>query len=204
MRILQVEDQPLWREAMARLLTQRFADARFLSAATLDEALRVIAGETPTLVLTDYSTAEANGAGGIEAIVQSAMTAPVLVLDARLSTPRMNRSATAGAKGYIPKTASAALIEAAIGVVIAGGLYFPQTRLDRADVAASAEWILTLSERQRDVLDLVLQGKNNREIAEALDIALPTAKFHIRNILGAAGVRSRTELALSTLRSQLA
>lgn len=189
---------------MTRLLGQRIADTQHLSAATLEEALRVIAREAPELVLTDYSIAEQNGAAGIEAIVRSAMPSPVLVLDTRQSIARANRSANAGAKGYVPKTASAALIEAAVGVVVAGALYFPQTHSARPNVGTSAEWISTLSGRQRDVLDLVLQGKTNREIAGTLEIALPTAKFHIRNILEAAGVRSRTELALSGLRSQLA
>jgi len=62
-----------------------------------------------------------------------------------------------------------------------------------------APWRESLSRRQHDVLGLLLRGKTNQEISDALGIALPTTKYHVQGILRTAGVRSRTELALLRL-----
>ena len=70
-----------------------------------------------------------------------------------------------------------------------------------AQVDEPAPWRENLSRRQRDVLGLLLRGRTNQEISDALGIALPTTKYHVQGILRAAGVRSRTELALLRLGS---
>ena len=108
-----------------------------------------------------------------------------------------------GAQGFIPKSASYAVMLAALQLVLAGGIYVPPEILAvlkdalpsdvvAADTAAEFEGI-ALTERQREVLALLVQGKSNKLICRELQLAEPTVKNHITAILKALKVSSRTE-----------
>jgi two-component system nitrate/nitrite response regulator NarL len=196
MMVVQIGDQPLWQDAMGDVLRGRFGQVESVAAPSAQAALGLIEQHSPALVLADFCVEDMCETPGLEAVVRSAHSAPVVTLDARQTPSRVRRALAAGAKGYIPKTATRALIDAAVGLVVAGGLYFPQLGPDGDQADATNAWRGRLSRRQRQVLDLVMQGKTNREIAEALSICLPTVKLHVRGLLKIAGVRNRTEAAL--------
>jgi DNA-binding NarL/FixJ family response regulator len=197
MRALLVEDQPIFRAAIADILKARLVQVELCFAETLPDALHCVENHGPRLVLADLSTIVANDAAGLERLVSYAGETPVVALDDRLQPSRVRRARSAGAKAYIAKTSSPQLIDAAIGVVIAGGEFFPrvthETRALQADDAP--EWVRSLSDRQLEVLQLIMQGKTNGEVAAALGISVPTTKLHVHAILRAAGVRNRTEAA---------
>lgn len=99
--------------------------------------------------------------------------------------------------GMLHVDAVPAIQAAIIRLVMAGGDYFPCFAMageQQADISAPS--IQRLSRRQRQVLSLLLRGRTNKEIAEALGISLATAKLHVRAVLAEAGARNRTEAVL--------
>src|SRR5262249_31475506 len=115
------------------------------------------------------------------------------------------------ALGFIPKTDSREVLLGALRLILAGGTYIPPEVLAAGPAAAAAlpaggksatgkrpsPSELGLTERQVDVLALMMQGKSNKLICRALDLAEPTVKNHVSAILKALGVANRTEAVLA-------
>jgi DNA-binding NarL/FixJ family response regulator len=202
MRTLFVDDQPVWREAVFELLRARFGQVESIAVMNVEDALRSLQNDAPTLVFADFSTGDVCAHPGIEEIVAQAGPAPVITLDRRVIDAHIRRALAAGARGYVSKTSTRELMDAAISVVMAGGDYFPRVAPDAPESEGGPAWVSRLSPRQTEVLNLMLDGKTNREVAEALGISLPTVKLHVHAILGVAGARNRTEVVLKARRDR--
>ena len=195
MQVLVVEDQPLLRVAMEGLLRARLGVIDLCFAGDVAQAFECLAHCRPNLVMADFSTGDVCIGRGFEDIVGAAGGAPVIALDRRAIGAHLLRARAGGAKAYVLKTDTPELIDAAIGLVLAGGEYFPDVAACAGE-ATAPDWTRGLSPRQADVLELLAQGKTNREISAQLGIALATVKLHVHAILRAAGVRNRTEAVL--------
>lgn len=197
MRTLLVEDQPIYREVLCRLLEARFGELDSCSAHGVDDALLCLGRHGSDLVFADFSTGDVSASGRFEELVRTAGDTPVIALDRRLVPSHLKRALSAGARAYIAKTSTRELIDAAIGVVLAGGFYFPRASGDGALVEeALAAWVSGLSPRQAQVLGLMMLGRSNGQIATELGISVPTVKLHVHAVLRSAGVRNRTEAVL--------
>lgn len=194
MRVLLVEEQPLYHDAVRELLGARIGRIEMSTAVIVADALESMSRDPPDLVIADFSTGDICGRPGIEGIVAHANTM-VITLDARLIGSHLRRAQAAGAKAYIPKTSTRELMGAAFNVVLAGGAYFPDITVSDSD-AIAADWTRRLTTRQAEVLKLLGQGLSNRDIAEALGISVATVKLHVHAILKVAGVRNRTGAVL--------
>jgi DNA-binding NarL/FixJ family response regulator len=97
--------------------------------------------------------------------------------------------------GFIPKSAGREVMISALSLVFSGGVYIPPEILPVRPKASPAD--LGLTERQVDVLALMMQGKSNKAICRRLDLAEPTVKNHVTAILKALGVSNRTEAVLA-------
>jgi DNA-binding NarL/FixJ family response regulator len=200
--VVLIGDQPLWQDALAEILRGRLGRVSIASVASVKGAIDLIEETRPELVILDLAADDGFGEPAIEAIVRAAGSAPVIALDARLNAAQARRTIAAGAKGYVIKTSTGELIAAAVSLVLAGGVYFPHVAREsggRERHRDQDSWRAGLSQRQSEVLGFVMLGKTNQEIAERLGIALPTVKLHVRSILRAAGVRSRTEVVVAGL-----
>lgn len=94
--------------------------------------------------------------------------------------------------GLIAEDAKRDMREAILRLVMAGGEYFPWIKRPEARFTERPS-VARLSKRQREVLGHLLDGKTNKQIAEALGISLATVKLHVQGILGEAGAKNRTE-----------
>jgi DNA-binding NarL/FixJ family response regulator len=198
MKILLLEEHPIYREALIEILRARVGEMEIESVGTVDEALKALARSPRQLVLADFSTADVCGRPGLEGVAQAAVGATIATLDVRPLHAHARRAQLAGAKAYIPKTSTRELVDAALGVVLAGGSYFPDLGPARPPERTDAS--VRLSARQAEVLDLLERGLRNPEIAQALGISVATVKLHVHAILKATGARSRTELLLRKVR----
>jgi DNA-binding NarL/FixJ family response regulator len=193
MQVLIADDHPLFREALASVVTEMTPDAAFIEAAGFDEALARVR-ETPglDLILLDLRMPGADGLGGLALLRQEAPAIPVVVVSATAERRTVLDAIRAGAAGYLPKSASRATMIGALQLVMAGGVYVPGDVV-RADPAGLEEGpagspiapdrLATLTRKQLQVLDCLARGLSNKEIARALNLAEPTVKTHVSALL---------------------
>lgn len=151
----------------------------------------MVAEDPPDLIIADFQTDDV-ARGGLEALIEAGAGAPAVALDESHNPLRSRQADLAGAQAYVCKTWTAEMIEAVIAVAVAGGRYFVEAD-PAAEPPQSGRPVLQLTERQVEVLDLVLAGCSNRQICERLGIALPTVKIHVTAVLRALGARNRAE-----------
>jgi DNA-binding NarL/FixJ family response regulator len=204
MRALVIDDHPLIHEIMPAVLAKALGEVAVATEATLEAGLaRASDGEAPDLVLLDLGLP---GCAGLDAIARFRMKfpqLPVVVLSANCDADSILGALDAGAAGYIPKTSKPEVMIAALKVIAAGGTYVPPEALEEAASAPRRRRHFDLTERQRDVLRLILKGYNNERIASELAIAPNTVKQHAHAIFTALGVSTRAEAVVAATRHGL-
>ena len=190
--VLLVSDRPICAEVLADLTTQRFNAADIRVEADMAGALHQIGATKPDIAIVVINAAGPAAVAALPALVAAIAPHPVVVMDDRFDRARFDAAVSTGAKGYVPLTSNRDLIDAAIGLVAAGGVHFhAPVSQDRPGGLATS-----LSSRQIDVLRGVAAGKTNREISDDLGITVATVKLHVHAILTAIGARNRTEAAI--------
>jgi DNA-binding NarL/FixJ family response regulator len=205
MKALLIDDHPLFREGLALLMSHAFEGVACLQAATLAEALAVGAQHPDLdLLLLDLHLPDNAGAAGV-ARLREALPGPMLVVLSADDAPATVLAAIdAGAQGFIPKTAQPGLMREALAQVLAGGIYLPPTVAQGTPASmgeASPEMAsLEISDRQLDVLRLLIQGRSNKLISRELALAESTVKSHLAAVFRKLGVSSRTQAVLKAAR----
>ena len=221
MKILVVDDHVLIREALRGVLRELKGDTTLIvEAPSSGSALRQIEEHGDfDLVLLDLNLPDRHGLDVLQELGARWPTVPVVVLSAFHDRDKVARALALGAVGFIPKSARREVMCSAFNLVFAGGIYVPPemlalrtpseagaTSLPDLDLQSKAA-TLGLTERQVDVLSLMMQGRSNKAICRALGLAEPTVKMHVSAILRALNVNNRTEAvvvarALATSPSQ--
>lgn len=170
-----------------------------------------LAGRNYDLVLLDLKMPGVNGLDALGAIRGAFPSSPAVVLSSE-DDPRIVRQAIEyGAMGFIPKSSMPDVMIQALRLILAQGIYLPpnvlavgpDTPAPKRDGAAPAGAIDALSERQREVLRRVVQGKQNKVIASELDISEATVKAHLSAVLRALRARNRTEVVYAAAKMGL-
>ena len=206
MRALVIDDHPLIHEILPAVLRKALGEVSVATEATLEAGLMRAAGSVPPdLVLLDLGLP---GCEGIDALTRFRLEfpeLPVVVLSATIDRESILGALDSGASGYIPKTSKPEVMIAALKVIAAGGTYVPPEALEEVSRGAPRRRRhFDLTERQRDVLRLILKGYNNERIASELAIAPNTVKQHAHAIFTALGVSSRAEAVVAATRHGLA
>lgn len=215
MKILIVDDHPLIREAVRHVLTQLDGNVQVLDADSCASASEQInAHHDLDLVLLDLSLPGSSGLSALESLREQFPAVPVVVLSARDDPGVVVGALDAGAMGFIPKTSSNELMISALRLVFSGGVYVPPQAISSGPHDASAGPIpvsealppginpseIGLTERQTEVLALMLQGKPNKVICRELNLAEGTVKIHVTAILKALGASNRTQAVIAASR----
>jgi DNA-binding NarL/FixJ family response regulator len=197
MDILLIDDHPLFRAGIASVIDDLDAAVRIIEAGSCEQALGMLErGAEFSLILLDLALPGMDGMTGLAKLRDASPATPVVVLSATEDSRRIRQAISAGAKGYIPKSASRQIILSALRLVLSGGVYLPQNVLESpAPLATDGE--LTL--RQREVLRWLARGKSNKEIADALGMAENTVRVHVAAILKYLDVRNRAEAVFAAL-----
>ena len=205
-RVLLVDDQPLFREGVHTLLSLQPDLEVVGEAGTGEEALRLAARLRPDVILMDLQMPVLDG---VEATRRLRLTQPdcrVIALTTFDDDEYVFEGLRAGAIGYLLKdTPSVKLLEAIRAAArgesflqpsIAAKVVAEFSRLADQEPTRPQPLAEPLSEREHDILRLVVTGASNKEIAAVLVITEGTVKNHLTNILAKLGVRDRTQAAL--------
>jgi DNA-binding NarL/FixJ family response regulator len=212
MKVLVVDDHALIREALRGVLKELKGDAAIIEASNGQQALRLV-GEHPDLglILLDLNLPDRNGFDVLAELRERYPAISIVVLSALNDRDNVARALDLGALGFIPKSATRELMLSALRLVFSGGIYIPPDILARREPVPSqpssgtsgteprpsSPRDLGLTDRQVDVLALMMQGKSNKAICRALDLAEPTVKNHVTAILKALKVTNRTEAVIA-------
>ncbi len=211
MKIVVVDDHPLIVEALHHVLKSLAAEVEVFDARTAAEGrAQLEAHPDADLLLLDLGLPGADGFSLLAEIRESFPTVPVVVLSGTDSRDDVVRAIDAGAMGFIPKSSSNQVMVNALRIVLTGTPYIPPEVLRRHDTGGGAEgapgprspgWRdLGLTERQTQVLALMLQGKPNKLICRELNLAEGTVKIHVAAILRALNVANRTQAVIEASR----
>ncbi|QBY02598.1 response regulator transcription factor [Rhodophyticola sp. CCM32] len=194
--ILIADDHDLVRDTIAAYLGQ-VEEFSVLTAATLDEAVKVIAGEIPIdLVILDYNMPGMNGLKGLEHITSRYPHIKVTLMSGIATPDVANEAMELGAQGFFPKSAAASSMVNAIKFILSGERYFPVGFTSEAPERQAPGGFMGLSPREMQTLEKLCQGQSNKEVARELGLQEVTVKLHVKNILAKLGVSNRTQAAL--------
>jgi DNA-binding NarL/FixJ family response regulator len=206
MRALVIDDHPLIREIVPAVLAKALGEVAVATESTLEAGIaRASREEIPELVVLDLGLP---GCQGLEALARFRSRfpeVPLVVFSGTTDRASIVAALEAGAAGYIPKTSKPDVMVAALKVVAAGGTYVPPEALEEQDeqerpARRRRAATLDLTERQKEVLRLILKGYNNERIACELSIAPNTVKQHAHAIFTALGVSTRAEAVIAAAR----
>lgn len=207
MKILVVDDHVLIREALRGVMKELVGEAAIVEAPDSRQAMQRIA-EHPDLdlILLDLNLPDRSGFDMLAELRERHPAISVVMLSACNDRDDITKALDLGALGFIPKSAPREVMLSALKLIFSGGIYVPPEILSRVHAAPSVQpragpppslAEIGLTERQMDVLALMMQGKSNKAICRTLDLAEPTVKNHVTAILKALKVSNRTEAVIA-------
>jgi DNA-binding NarL/FixJ family response regulator len=200
-RILIADDHPLYRLALMQAVRKLVPEASVLEAATLDATRALLHAEPDTdLVLLDLHMPGNHGLMGLAMLRSEFPAVAIVMISAHDDVRTISRAIAYGAAGFIPKRADMCDLQTALRAVLNCENYVPPDLRDAVRAAAMsspdvalAKKVASLSAQQLRVLNLVSEGRLNKQIADSLGIQERTVKAHMTAIFEKLGVRNRTQ-----------
>jgi DNA-binding NarL/FixJ family response regulator len=196
-RVLLADDHPLTLEGLRAFLAPHLeavvatvADGRAL----VDAALRL----KPDLIILDITMPLLNGIDAAIQIKTSLPAVKLLFVTMHANPAYLEAALSAGATGYVLKSAAREELLDAIGTVLTGRIYVTPSlsseRLEQFEDPSQAAAVLRLSAREREVLQLIAEGRAAKEMAHLMNISVKTVEFHRNNVKRKLGLRTTAEL----------
>ena len=209
-KVMVVDDHPLFIDGVRAALAGAPDLDVVAEAHTLAEARRLAGEHTPDVVLMDLNLPDGSGIDGTRELLAAHPDLRILVITMSADDDAVVAAMRAGARGYVVKGAGRTDLLQAVGTVAAGGAVFSPAIAERlgsffSGLAAQPgrELFPQLSAREREVLDLVARGYDNRRIARALFLSDKTVRNNVSTILTKLGAADRAEAVLRARRAGL-
>ena len=212
-RILCVDDEWVVRAGLSHLFAQQ-PGVEISGVASVDDAFKALdAGNEYDLIILDLKMPGSEPFTGLSRLYERVPTVPIIVFSVCDSREDVLTAVQHGAMGYLTKATPGHDIKEAVTRVLAGEVWLPRSLLSMEnarglneskhiysqeldDPVERADAIGKLTKRQREIFDLLAQGKSNRQIAFDIGISEHTVRVHMTAILRSLGVRNRTQAAV--------
>jgi DNA-binding NarL/FixJ family response regulator len=197
--VMLVDDHLLVRRGFRRMLEDDPGIAVVAEAGDGQEAVETAERERPDVVVLDFALPSMNGATAARKIAASVPEAAILILSMHSEPACVRNCLEAGARGYLLKNAMDLELVEAVKTLAAGGRVLdPRLTLEQAGVPA-----VSLSPREVEVLQLIVHGKSNKDIAAILQISANTVAVHRANIMQTLDIHNTAELVVYAIRHGL-
>jgi len=210
-RILLADDHSIVRKGLRAILEEDTSLEVVGEAANGREAVELCQALQPHIVVMDVGMPQLNGLEAAVQVQRVASGTKVIILSMYRDETYLLRALTAGARGYLLKDAAEEEILPAVRAVIRGTTYFSpaisQTLLDdhirylqKRGLQDSYD---LLTEREKEVLQLLAEGRTNKEVANVLNVSLSTVETHRTNMMQKLNLHSAAEIVLYAVRKKL-
>jgi two-component system nitrate/nitrite response regulator NarL len=209
-KILVADDHLIFREGLRKLLDSEEGLTIVGEAANGNDCVKLIAKLKPDILLLDLRMPDKDGLAVLEEVNFDSLPTRVIVLTAAEDDRDVVRAMRLGARGIVLKQSASDLLVKSIYKVFGGEIWLDnhmtaevmKAFTKSADSGPRREKPL-LSDREKEIVQLVAQGYRNKEIGEKLFISEQTVKNHLHNIFDKLGVSDRLELALYAIHHRL-
>jgi DNA-binding NarL/FixJ family response regulator len=199
--VLLVDDHSLVRRGFRRMLEDESDMQVVGEAGTGEESIKMAKKLHPQVVVMDCALPGMNGLEATRQIMEESPDTVVLMLSMHTEGTWVRQAIEAGAKGYVLKNALDLELGAAIRKVAAGETVF-DPQVEQPSVL-KGERSAALTQRELEVLQMIVDGKSNKEIATALDLSANTIAVHRANIMNSLGIHKTAELVVYAIRAGL-
>lgn len=196
-KLLVADDHPTFRMGLVALVESQPDMTVVAEAGDGRSAIDLFRQKKPDVVLMDLRMPGLGGVEAILALLQEYPAAKIIVVTTYDLDEDIYRAIQAGAKSYLLKDMPRDQLIATIREVYLGRHKLPPGVLSRLDERARRE---DLTDREMQVLQLIVKGRSNKEISSALFISEDTVKFHLKALFMKLGVQDRTEAAINAIR----
>ena len=199
-----VEDHPLFGDALAMTLQSVSGIRRVIHAESLAQASNHLAnGANVDVILLDLNLPDVDGLEGLLHLRRAAPRVPVLVVTSVNETRTIRAALAGGASGFVPKHSRREVFRSAFEALATGEIYAPglpaeveHENLHGDAIEAVVQRLSQLTRQQARILELICEGRLNKQIAYELSIAETTVKAHVTAIMRKMGVSTRTQAVL--------
>ena len=199
--VLLVDDHSLVRRGFRRMLEDESDMEVVGEAGNGEESIKLAKHLHPRVVVMDCALPGMNGLQAARQIIEDSPDTAVLMLSMHTESTWVRQAIEAGAKGYVLKNAMDLELGAAIRKVAAGETVFDPQVEQRS--VLKGERSAALTQRELEVLQMIVDGKSNKEIATALDLSANTVAVHRANIMNSLGIHKTAELVVYAIRAGL-
>ncbi len=206
--VLIIDDHPLFRKGVAQLIDDMGNEFKLVGEAQSGmEGVKLALHHNPDLILLDLNMEGMNGIETLVELKKNNIGAYVIVLTVSNAEEDLVAALRNGADGYLLKDLEPEVLQSKLQNVLKGQMVLDQNlseklassiRRDR-NATPEKEEDVSLTQREREILELIASGKNNKLIARDLDISDGTVKVHVKNLLRKLKVHSRLEAAVWAL-----
>lgn len=212
MQIILADDHALVREGLKPFLQELAETVEVIEAESFDHAMVASRNASNlSLIILDLGMPGMNGLSGIRQIMERNFDTPVVILSGTHDQSLILKAFNMGIAGFIPKSAGSAVMLSALKLVLAGERFIPSQILMDGDHSpegsgrdapapttgeleiSESNLIKDLSKRERMVLELLVGGMTNKEIARSIELQEATIKIHVKNIYRKMGVTNRAQ-----------
>ena len=201
MKILIADDHALFRDGLAMRLEEINHDIVLLQAPTFSQAAKILDKENDiNMIIVDLDMPDMRWEDGVEELKKKAPRASMIVISASEDIRNIRKILASGIKGYIPKRSDPKIMHNALKLILEGGTYIPPALIENSNESTSNNYRhngKTLTNRQSQVLDLIAQGKSNKQIAYEMGVSEATVKLHINALLRSLKVNNRTQAVVT-------
>lgn len=196
-----IDDHPLFCDALSMTLSHVANIADIRTFANLGDSITALEGDArPDLIVLDLNLPDVDGLDGVVRLL-NLVDAPVIVVSSMSDNRVISSTLRAGASGFVPKHSKREVFSAAIDALRAGQKFTPDGFVEEnaesdMNIPDALSRLSTLTNQQARILELICQGKLNKQIAFDLSIAETTVKAHVTAIMRKLGVQSRTQAVL--------
>lgn len=201
MKVLITDEQSLFRDGLSLRLKQINQDISILQSSSLLEMQQTLSSEPDTdILILDIDLADTNAEDVINKIKNTLPSIKIIAISSSEKTKDIKKILSLGVKGYIPKRSDSNILSGALKLILDGGTYIPPAMLENtSDNKTTSAYPLkkNLTNRQSQVLDLIAQGKSNKQIAYDMGVSEATVKLHINALLRSLKVNNRTQAVIT-------